>query len=87
MRFVRLIQSIATVSSITVVLKFLCSFRIEAFAFDVLKAGVKNGMLFGKARQLCPDLIPVPYDFEGYKEVSQQLYDTVGRSTVLLYLL
>lgn len=48
---------------------------------------MKNGMLFGKAKQLCPDLIPVPYDFEGYKEVSQQLYDTVGRYTVLSCLL
>jgi hypothetical protein len=44
----------------------------------VLQAGVKNGMLFGRAKQLCPDLIPIPYDFEGYQRVSRILYNTVA---------
>ena len=40
---------------------------------------MKNGMLFGRARKLCPDLLPMPYDFEAYRSVSQLLYDTVAR--------
>jgi len=44
------------------------------------QAGVKNGMFFGRARILCPNLTPIPYDFEAYRSVSQLLYDTVARS-------
>ncbi len=40
-------------------------------------------MFMGKAKQLCPDLIPIPYDFEGYREVSQKLYDSVARCVAL----
>jgi len=36
-------------------------------------------MFFGQARQLCPNLQPIPYDFEAYHSVSQRLYDTVAR--------
>lgn len=43
-----------------------------------MKAGVKNGMLFGRAKLLCPDLIPISYDFENYQRVSRLLYDTVS---------
>lgn len=34
----------------------------------------------GKAKTLCPDLVTIPYDFEGYNEVSRLLYDIVARS-------
>ena len=40
---------------------------------------MKNGMSMGKAKQLCPDLLTIPYDFEGYNSVSRCLYDTVAR--------
>lgn len=43
------------------------------------QAGVKNGMFMGPAKKLCPDLQTIPYDFDGYQEVSQILYDTVLR--------
>jgi len=43
------------------------------------QAGVKNGMLMGEARRLCPDLVPIHYDFDAYREVSQALYDAVAR--------
>lgn len=43
------------------------------------QAGVKNGMFMGPAKKLCPNLQTIPYDFDGYQEVSQILYDTVLR--------
>jgi DNA repair protein REV1 len=43
------------------------------------QAGVKNGMFFGKAKEACPDLVPIPYDYEEYKRVSWILYDTIAR--------
>lgn len=42
------------------------------------QAGVRNGMFFGKAKQLCPSLQSVPYDFEAYKEVALTLYETLA---------
>ena len=49
------------------------------------KRGVKNGMFMGPARQLCPDLLTIPYDFEGYSQVSHQLYDLVSRCGIFVY--
>lgn len=36
-------------------------------------------MFFGQAKQLCPGLQAVPYDFEGYKEVATAMYETLAR--------
>ena len=36
-------------------------------------------MLMGRAKQLCPDLVTIPYDFDGYNTVSRILYNTVAR--------
>ncbi|UJR28873.1 hypothetical protein I4U23_010095 [Adineta vaga] len=43
--------------------------------------GVKNGMYLGRAQELCRQhqakLLCLPYDYEGFHEVSDQFYDTV----------
>ncbi|PWN20121.1 hypothetical protein BCV69DRAFT_277889 [Microstroma glucosiphilum] len=36
--------------------------------------GVQNGWSLGRARQLCPHIHPIPYDFEGYKDISIVFY-------------
>ncbi|CAL8077386.1 unnamed protein product [Calicophoron daubneyi] len=56
--------------------------EIASCSYAARKFGLKNGMLLGNARQLCPDLVTLPYDFDAYKEVSEQLYDTVARFTL-----
>ncbi len=56
----------------------VCLYSYNASFFE-LQAGLKNGMFMGPAKQLCPDLIPIPYDFDAYRDVSQKLYDTVAR--------
>ena len=38
-------------------------------------------MWLGQARQLCPDLICIPYEFKQYREVSQQLYEILASYT------
>ncbi|XP_021780793.2 DNA repair protein REV1 isoform X3 [Papio anubis] len=43
--------------------------------------GIKNGMFFGHAKQLCPNLQAVPYDFHAYKEVARTLYETLASYT------
>ncbi|KAI5797862.1 DNA polymerase IV, partial [Peziza echinospora] len=36
--------------------------------------GVKNGMWLGQAKELCPEIICLPYEFERYEEVSRAFY-------------
>ncbi|XP_069844629.1 DNA repair protein REV1 isoform X4 [Dipodomys merriami] len=38
-------------------------------------------MFFGHAKQLCPNLQAVPYDFHAYKEVAQTMYETLASYT------
>lgn len=39
--------------------------------------GVTNGMWVARAKQVCPALICIPYDFEEYTVCSDHLYDTL----------
>lgn len=41
------------------------------------KFGVKNGMWVSMAKEVCPEIICLPYDFEDYKFCSQRLYDVL----------
>ncbi|GBP67439.1 DNA repair protein REV1, partial [Eumeta japonica] len=52
--------------------------EIASCSYEARAKGIKNGMFMGTAIQLCPDLITIPYDFEGYKEVAYKLYNTVA---------
>ena len=41
--------------------------------------GIRKGMYLGKARELCPELVVLPYDFEGYEEVSEAVTAILDR--------
>ena len=41
--------------------------------YEARKFGIKKGMFLGRAKELCPNLVILPYDFEGYEEVSEQV--------------
>ncbi|XP_068124307.1 DNA repair protein REV1 [Hyperolius riggenbachi] len=55
--------------------------EIASCSYEARQAGVRNGMMFGKAKQLCPDLQVVSYDFDAYKEVAMTLYRTLASYT------
>ncbi|XP_026000887.1 DNA repair protein REV1 isoform X2 [Astatotilapia calliptera] len=55
--------------------------EIASCSYEARQAGVRNGMFFGKAKQLCPALQSVPYDFEAYKEVALNMYETLASYT------
>jgi len=52
--------------------------EIASCSYEARKCGVKNGMFLGTALKLCPNLKTIPYDFEGYRQVSYILYNTVA---------
>jgi len=47
--------------------------------YEARKYGIKKGMYLGRAKALCPDLIILQYDFEGYEEVSDAVSDILER--------
>lgn len=55
--------------------------EIASCSYEARQAGVRNGMFFGRAKQLCPDLESVPYDFQAYKEVALTMYETLASYT------
>ena len=56
--------------------------EIASCSYEARAKGVKNGMFLGPALKLCPDLVPISYDFVGYEKVSRVLYDTVASYTL-----
>ncbi|KAM7078929.1 DNA repair protein REV1 isoform 5-T5 [Molossus nigricans] len=55
--------------------------EIASCSYEARQVGIKNGMFFGYAKQLCPNLQAVPYDFHAYKEVARTLYETLASYT------
>jgi DNA repair protein REV1 len=49
-----------------------CNYKAREF-------GIKKGMFLGRAKELCPDLIILNYDFDGYQEVSEQVSEIINR--------
>ena len=56
--------------------------EIASCSYEARQKGVKNGMFLGAALKLCPDLQMIPYDFDGYEEVSRLLYNSVAAYTL-----
>uniref|UniRef100_A0A8D2CYM8 DNA repair protein REV1 n=1 Tax=Sciurus vulgaris TaxID=55149 RepID=A0A8D2CYM8_SCIVU len=55
--------------------------EIASCSYEARQVGIKNGMFFGHAKQLCPSLQAVPYDFHAYKEVARTMYETLASYT------
>uniref|UniRef100_F6V6M0 DNA polymerase kappa n=1 Tax=Ciona intestinalis TaxID=7719 RepID=F6V6M0_CIOIN len=55
--------------------------EIASCSYEARAAGLRNGMFYGRAKELCPDLIAIPYDFEAYKDISQKLYTVLASYT------
>ena len=50
---------------------------IASCSYAARDVGVHNGMVVGEAMKLCPGIILLPYDFENYRKVSQEFYETL----------
>ncbi|KAH6660055.1 impB/mucB/samB family protein [Truncatella angustata] len=51
--------------------------EIASCNYPARKFGVKNGMWMKKAKELCPDLKVLPYDFPAYEAASQLFYEAI----------
>ncbi|PPQ63029.1 hypothetical protein CVT24_005975 [Panaeolus cyanescens] len=48
--------------------------EIASSSYEARSFGIKNGMSLQQARQLCPEVVTIPYEFERYKEFSLKFY-------------
>ncbi|KAM9300014.1 DNA repair protein REV1 isoform 2-T2 [Morus bassanus] len=55
--------------------------EIASCSYEARQVGIKNGMFFGQAKKLCPNLQAVPYDFDAYKEVARTVYEILASYT------
>ncbi|KIJ63335.1 hypothetical protein HYDPIDRAFT_92853 [Hydnomerulius pinastri MD-312] len=53
--------------------------EIASSSYEARAFGIKNGMSLRQARQLCPEVITIPYEFERYKSLSLQFYTILMR--------
>ncbi|CAM9313766.1 unnamed protein product, partial [Heterosigma akashiwo] len=51
------------------------SSEVSSCNYPARAKGVKAGMFMQTAKQLCPELVVLPYDFKLYEEVSDRIYD------------
>lgn len=51
--------------------------EIASCNYPARKFGVTNGMWMGRAKELCPDLKVLPYDFPAYEEASRAFYEAI----------
>lgn len=55
--------------------------EISSANYEAREYGIHAGMFVGRATQLCPKLIVVPYDFPKYEEISEIVYRTLFQAT------
>ena len=48
--------------------------EVSSANYEARKSGVRASMFIARAKELCPGLIVVPYEFEKYEKVSEQVY-------------
>ncbi|KAI1341531.1 impB/mucB/samB family protein [Xylariaceae sp. FL0016] len=51
--------------------------EIASCNYPARKFGVKNGMWMKRAKEMCPDLKVLPYDFPAYEEASKLFYESI----------
>ncbi|KAI1457427.1 impB/mucB/samB family protein [Annulohypoxylon moriforme] len=51
--------------------------EIASCNYPARKYGVKNGMWMKRAKELCPELKVLPYDFPAYEEASKAFYECI----------
>ncbi|SCV66945.1 BQ2448_5591 [Microbotryum intermedium] len=58
--------------------------EIASCSYEARAKGVANGMSLGRARELCPEIKTIPFDFELYKSISSKFYRILLTHSVLL---
>ncbi|GAA5990963.1 hypothetical protein JCM10908_000100 [Rhodotorula pacifica] len=49
--------------------------EIASCSYEARASGVRNGMSLGRARELCPDIQTMPFEFDLYRSITLRFYD------------
>uniref|UniRef100_A0A0R3S1Z2 DNA repair protein REV1 n=1 Tax=Elaeophora elaphi TaxID=1147741 RepID=A0A0R3S1Z2_9BILA len=52
--------------------------EIASCSYEARAHGVRNGCLIKNAREVCPDLICLPYQFDDYQHISKEIYSILS---------
>lgn len=52
---------------------------IACASYEARDKGISAGMWLFQAKELCPDVTAVPYEFDEYSRVSKLFYEAVAR--------
>ena len=52
--------------------------EVSSVSYAALNLGIRKGMRMRDAHSICPNIVVVPYDFDSFDAVSQQLFDTLA---------
>ena len=52
--------------------------EISSVSYAALSLGIRKGMRMCDAHKLCPNVVVIPYEFDRFDAVSQQLFDTLA---------
>jgi DNA repair protein REV1 len=55
--------------------------EISSANYEARKYGIRAGMFIGKAKELCENLITLPYEFEKYSSTAEAMYREVFHLT------
>ncbi|KAF8057676.1 REV1 [Scenedesmus sp. PABB004] len=58
--------------------------EVSSANYEARRCGIRAGMFMAAAKAACPGLLVVPYEFEKYEEVSEQVYRILLRATPLV---
>eukprot|EP00892_Ulva_mutabilis_P005096 jgi/Ulvmu1/2959/UM149_0042.1 len=58
--------------------------EISCVNYVARRSGVRADMWMASARERCPDLVVIPYEFEAYQEVSEKMYRILLRHATLV---
>ncbi|KAM3724200.1 DNA repair protein [Dirofilaria immitis] len=56
--------------------------EIASCSYEARAQGVRNGCLIKNARETCPELICLPYQFDDYRHISREIYSILSGYTL-----
>jgi DNA repair protein REV1 len=62
------------------------SAEVSSANYEARAFGIRAGMFMAEAKSRCRGLIVVPYEFEKYEEISEQVGGWANMSMMLLYM-
>ncbi|ORY56432.1 hypothetical protein BCR35DRAFT_309834 [Leucosporidium creatinivorum] len=58
--------------------------EISSCSYEARAKGVKSGISLGRAREMCPELVTIPFEFDLYKSIASRFYEILLSHASLL---